>query len=1321
MSLPRTLWYLTRDLKRFSIEQRELISLGDSLVVLGEAGMGKSTLMAELASTPDASLCTARQLINRPDPRSLLGNAQLLVIDALDEVPSRGQGDAVDLVLQKLGALGYPRFVLSCREADWQAATSLSAIREQYASPPLELHLEPFTRPQQHQFLANKIGAARAKKLLDHFETNNLDDLGNPKTLELIGELPADQPLPATRSELFALATKQLLRPETNNIKAEQQGELPTERALDAAGAAFAALLLTGNSGIVEKAAANLHEGEQAFSEVISIAGADLKTVIRTRLFHNSGSGLTYCHRRIGEYLAARFLARRADTAAKRRRLLGMLRSEGRVPASLRGLHAWLALSPELAENVIDADPMGLIEYGDADSLNFSQATTLLTALERLAAENPAFLGWKQHQARSLFRDELQGRVVSIVSDRDRPLRLRLLLINQIESSRLTPPLRHQLLRILLDRDDVFALRREAGERLWLAGNMNWPATVEEIRCQGSSDSTRLAFEILQTVGFEQFDNVQLVESIFAHAGLSMCAVPAEPADTMVGKFVRFSNGVPIVRLEALIDKYSAYLEALVPRFPSYEYNEVIEYYLKLVVQRLEEGKPDPARLWGWLSHLQLRHFRRKDSVEEIDKWLRSHDDVRRTIQRLVLLPERDSKEFRMRAFSLGDATAGLGLNRDDALALFDALDPADRRDERWRELVLWGDPTGIEGASVREAAKPFASHRPDMLTWIDSLAVPQEPEWQRKERERQRKREVEQAMKFAEHRKAFGENLAAMRSGEFAWLIAPAQAYLDMFRDMREELPAHERIAAWLGSELAEAAHEGFEVFLQQPQPRPNAVRIAVSRAKGTYWNAADIVIAALAERFRTHPGRPFSDVTSDRLMAGLFALWFTRKDDHAKLEGLLPALEAELYNRGLFERAVRLYIEPQLKRQTTNVDGLYALLRNEPFREGLSTKLAVEWLRRFPKLAPDPEQEMVDELLSVGLSHEVAPLVADRLMLPLDDERRLLWSAVQVITDFSAARTRLDQEGISRALMWKLRTLGGGWRSEKRPPVPLSVEQISWIFSAFRKQFPKTAHPTGVVSGNTNAWDASSFLEGLASRLARNPSDEATVALQSLHDSFTDGYTSILKVLLAEQKQLRAESHYQPPTLADIHAVLNAEPPTRPSDLQAVMIDALEETQARLKGHTLDWYKNFYQTIGRRKGEEPCRDALLQMLDGRMKGVELRPEDHVADDKRVDIVAQITPHVIVPIEVKGEWNPELWTAPDKQLDHFYVNDWRAEFGIYLVLWFGGSELKSPPRGTPKPSTPDELRIALIKESRAAAKGRVAVVVLDLTRPKPL
>lgn len=53
--------------------------------------MGKSELTQWLGSQASHALCTARQLLTRHDPRSLLGNATTLVIDALDEVPARSE------------------------------------------------------------------------------------------------------------------------------------------------------------------------------------------------------------------------------------------------------------------------------------------------------------------------------------------------------------------------------------------------------------------------------------------------------------------------------------------------------------------------------------------------------------------------------------------------------------------------------------------------------------------------------------------------------------------------------------------------------------------------------------------------------------------------------------------------------------------------------------------------------------------------------------------------------------------------------------------------------------------------------------------------------------------------------------------------------------------------------------------------------------------------------------------------------------------------------------------------------------------------------
>jgi hypothetical protein len=293
--------------------------MSECLVVLGEPGMGKSTLLQRIAESMASPLCTARQLINRSDPRTIIGDKASIVIDALDEVAAKREGDAVDLVLQKLGALNYPRFILSSRVADWQAATSAEAIREQYLRGPLQLHLEPLLRVDQLEILAAKVGDERAKLLIGHFERFGLDFLGNPQTLDLIARLPDDRPLPTSRGALFDQAID-TLRIEHRN---ERGGlELAREAALDAAGAAFAALILTGSANIVRHGSANLAEGDLQLVEVEELDDGNVARVINTRLFAGRSDSFTYWHRRIGEFLGAAWLARRADTSTKRRRLL---------------------------------------------------------------------------------------------------------------------------------------------------------------------------------------------------------------------------------------------------------------------------------------------------------------------------------------------------------------------------------------------------------------------------------------------------------------------------------------------------------------------------------------------------------------------------------------------------------------------------------------------------------------------------------------------------------------------------------------------------------------------------------------------------------------------------------------------------------------------------------------------------------------------------------------------------------------------------------------------------------------------------------------
>ena len=84
--LPRTLWFEDSDERR-TLSQSELLGRPECVVVLGEAGMGKTELMLWLGTQPAYTYVTARKLKNSRGPATpAKDGASAFAIDALDEL-----------------------------------------------------------------------------------------------------------------------------------------------------------------------------------------------------------------------------------------------------------------------------------------------------------------------------------------------------------------------------------------------------------------------------------------------------------------------------------------------------------------------------------------------------------------------------------------------------------------------------------------------------------------------------------------------------------------------------------------------------------------------------------------------------------------------------------------------------------------------------------------------------------------------------------------------------------------------------------------------------------------------------------------------------------------------------------------------------------------------------------------------------------------------------------------------------------------------------------------------------------------------------------
>ena len=117
----------------------------------------------------------------------------------------------------------------------------------------------------------------------------------------------------------------------------------------------------------------------------------------------------------------------------------------------------------------------------------------------------------------------------------------------------------------------------------------------------------------------------------------------------------------------------------------------------------------------------------------------------------------------------------------------------------------------------------------------------------------------------------------------------------------------------------------------------------------------------------------------------------------------------------------------------------------------------------------------------------------------------------------------------------------------------------------------------------------------------------------------------------------------------------------------------------------------------------------------------VDASPEGHYANDKRADIRVFCSGFQ-VPVEVKKDVHPKLWSALREQLIAQYVRDIDTDgYGIYLVLWFGQfgepgrARIPPPPTGD-LPRSPGELQERLEAMLARDEKRKISVCVMDVS-----
>jgi hypothetical protein len=1309
-----------------------------NIVLLGDPGAGKTHLFGEFARFENTRALVARSFLNRDI--SSLGATSTLYIDALDERRAgRGDGNAVDQIVQKLFVTKPSKLRIACRAADWLGETDLAAFRDFFAENGecVVLALQPLSEIERIDVLTAQ-GVIDPAAFLAEAQNKQLDDLlGNPQNLKMLAEVVGKRDWPNSRAELFRQAVDVLLTEHNSTHTNRTSGQYSPSELLDVAGEICAVRLISDIQAIT--LTDNNHSDDLPSYRNFSTVDKDkVLAALGRRVFVSAleVGTVDYAHRTVAEYLGALWIAKQIGNGLPIGRVRALIGVDGRPASELRGLHAWLASHlPDEAQALISADPFGVLSYGDAKALAPTLRSFLLSKLAKLAEVDPWFRAgnWSAAAVAGLSGPDMLSGFREILVANNANFSLRTLILDALTVGQPIPELLNELQQLAGSSGVSYAERSACVEALCRLGESGVNALALTYMAIGTEvQELRLKAKILKKLlgtklGIDDF------VTLFCDVLLCKSKVPFDVLYHLADK-VADSN------VCAALDLISENTKTISTNGGCADVWGLDREFDSLLHRALAmDSQIDGERLLAWL---ECRHkVANRDYAVNADSMQRLLADypvaIERTIEAALRGLRHDEKIwlFFHHLRELGITNYGDPLFLNCCVRLFLAAANVSKKGSFF-ELALSAAIQGGTGALAQFNLLLESTEGNPVLEVIRQRCCYQEiPEWRVTDAQRNQDGIAKQEAAQSENRANFKVNLAEINSGaNLGWLGWIANVYFGMARDLNRDATPFERMVAELGEDNAVVSIEGF-IALVQRGTIPDTTELLQKHIDGKYhvwWYA---VLAGLDEYVAA--GQPLLDLRDEYLLSALMidslCTTFTQKGN-VSTQYVHPWKTMLLRERPeLVMRANVILARTDLARQFQNAYGLHELLHSAELSQ-YRPAVVLSLLQEFPSTHPDVLRRLVQVAIYECDPQKVLQILRKFMAEGFNNDDVLtIWLAAGYLlsaTEFRSYCDALDKSG-KQKLIWELRELCGLSRRNKHKTLALSIQQIEQIIGWVMSQFSRASHPDGVSTGDTNAWDATDFALKMIAELSADVSENAVKSLKHLEASpYALSYLDDVKHAIAQQRVLRTDAQFCQPSFAQAVAALSNGKPANIADLHTLMIRHLDDLRQHIASANIDVFKQFWNTDGYDKKANPksegiCRDALVGLLRAKTSAFQITidPEGHMANDKRADIVA-ILPGMKLVFELKRDYHTDVWVAIQTQLERLYTRDPDASgFGIYLVFWFGdarGTSLPKPPTPFDRPKTPEEMQDILQSLVAVNQRDKIGVVVLDVSGEIP-
>lgn len=1313
-------------------------------VLLGEPGAGKSeALNMEAEASGGICLRIAEFIDSDPDPD---WRDKTLFLDGLDEIRAGSDGgNLLTRVRRQLKQLGNPPFRIACRAADWYGNSDVEDLKSASADGQnVVLQLEPLNEQDILALLHDNHGVAEPEAFVEKAHRLGVDGLlDNPQMLGLLAQAVQGDRWPGSRDETYRLACEKLADEHNKRHRDKARNRPDTvEARLDAAGQLCAVLLLSDQTGIALDAAS----ADSRFIPLAACSPPDLQAAalaINSKLFRPEGSErVVPSHRSVAEYLAARWLARQIDAnGLPLGRVLNLLLGrDGRTVTGLRGLYAWLALHSQKARTrLIEADPLTVVLYGDVKPMTVSDKRAVLAGLRREAERYHGFR-WgvrNTHAFGALADPALREDFLAVLkalgeSDADQAFLSCVLAV--LAEGRADQELGAALLGII--RDDHFRdwVRQEA-LAAWLA-SVATPDTalalLDDIRSGLVTDSNdELSGSLLQHLYPRHISPEKLLD--FLH-------IPKD--SSLFGTYYwfwshEFPRQAPDSHLPMLLDGLVGRTEIQLHATYDRPLNAMADKLLVRGILNLGDSIDD-ERLYAWLGMGADEYggiSRDQKADIDISEWLSKRPSRIKTLLSLIIGKCNNHSDHALAICVPMQAKRLHQASTPDDIGLWH-LEQADKTDSNEisrfhldEAINCLMNQRGDAGLSL-EKLEDWASKQTERKTWLESRLVWQIPERHleriAQQTSRQQARAEVRRNRTIDLQRHWGEIQSGKARSQLMHQLAGI--WMDLYTDTHGASPA-ERFASYCenGHELLAMAEAGFRLCPERDDLPTVAEIIELSIKQQEHFIRRPCLVGM---ELRWRDGVETIDVLPEATLHRMLAFRLTDGIGNTPAWFIhLVRQHPDLVAGILFD-----YASATLKAGKDHVNYLYPLER-DPDYQAVATLAAPRLLEIFPVKARSGQLRYLENLLKAALhySPETLPALIEKKlsMRSMDEAQKVYWYATAMLLDperyesalwrhvgKSEVRTNHLSSFLSDALgrFTVVRELSAGTLGKL-------IERIA--------PHAEIDHPSGGGAFTvTDAMNRGDQIRALINRLSALTTPEAEkeinrlLALPALLK-----LKPLLEATRHELLQRQRESEFSFLQPREVAQVLANQAPASIADLAALALDVLDDIGGDIRQENDDGGRAFWN-IWKEKHEQKilpreenfCRDALVPRLRARLdpKGIECQIEKDHANDKRADLSLSYLAKFELPIEIKKDSNPSLWSALREQLIGQYAIAPRAfGYGIYLVLWFGGKGMPGVKDGGKKPRSPEELRTRLESQLDPLERQRIFVRVLDVSWPE--